>query len=233
MIFHSNQLSAVQWLYPGRGVLQFPPTIIYVGACPLARVLSIRYLGVQITLDLSWSTHITNLCNKIRKLIGLLYQRFYRNADTNTLLQLYKTFIRPHLEYCSIVWDPYLARKVQRFDLRVCLKNWDLDQEQLLQASNMVSLSDRSHAKLSHLYKTINDLTDYQDAPLCCKVHHYNARQANPWQLIVLRTRTLQFQRSFFPDTIRSWNSLPPEIVSCTSLCLESLFCHKCVASCP
>jgi hypothetical protein len=44
-------------------------------------------------------------------------------ADSSTLLQLYKSFIRPHLEYCSIVWDPYLIgdiemlEKVQRFAL--------------------------------------------------------------------------------------------------------------------
>ena len=58
-----------------------------------------------------------------------------------TLFQLYKTFIRSNLEYCSIVWDPYLVKdtqtleKVQRFGLRMCLKKWDLDQVQLLQAS--------------------------------------------------------------------------------------------------
>ena len=174
--------------------------------------------------DLSWSTHITNLCNKARQLIGLLYRSFYKNADTKTLLQLYKSFIRPHLEYCSIVWDPYLAKdtealeKVQRFGLRVCLKKWDLDQEQLLQASNVISSDRRTHAKLSHLYKIMNELTDYPDAPLLHKVHLYNARQANPRQLVVPRSRTLQFQGSFFPDTIKSWNSLPSEVLSCTSL---------------
>ena len=137
-----------------------PPHIIFVGSCPPAKVTSVRYLGVQINSDLSWSSHITNLCNKARWLIGHMYRWFYKNADMKTLLQLYKTFIRPHLEYCSIVWDPYLVKdiealeKVQRFGLRMCLKQWDLNQEQLLQASNVVSLSDRrTHAKLSHFYK--------------------------------------------------------------------------------
>ena len=95
-----------------------------------------------------------------------------------TLLQLHKTFIRPHLEYCSIVWDPYLVKesealeKVQRFGLRMCLKQWDLNQEQLLQASNVASLSDRrTHAKLSHFYKIVNELADYPDAPLYSEVH--------------------------------------------------------------
>ena len=199
-----------------------PPPIIFVGDHPLAKVSSVRYLGVQINSDLSWSTHIANLCNKVRRLIGLLYRRFYKNADAKTL---YKTFIRSHLEYCCIVWDPHLVKdaealeKVQRFGLRMCLKKWDLDQEQLLQASNLVSLSDRrAHAKLSHLYKIMNELTDYPNAPLIHKVHHYNARQANPRQLVLPRAKTLQYQRSFFPDTIKRWNSLPAEVLSSTSL---------------
>ena len=100
-----------------------PPSIIFVGDCPLAKVSSVKYLGVQINSDLSWSTHINNLCCRARRLTGLLYRRFYNNADTKTLLQLYKTFISPHLEYCSIVWDPYLSKDTavytQTYDLMI------------------------------------------------------------------------------------------------------------------
>ena len=71
-------------------------------------------------------------------------------------------------------------------------------------------------------------------------MHHYarkyttrdNARQANSRQLVVPRARTLQFQRSFFPDTIKSWNSLPSEVLSCIlCLCLESHCKHSYVQS--
>ena len=134
-----------------------------------------------------------------------MYRRFSKNADTKTLLQLYKSFIRPHLEYCSIVWDPYLAKdieaieKVQRFGLRMCLKQWDLNQEELLQVANVTSLeSKRSQAKLSHLYKIVNELADYPNAPLLPKMHHYNSRRTNSRQFVQHRAKTTQFQRSFF-----------------------------------
>ena len=102
-----------------------PPPIIFVGDYPLAKVSSVRYLGVQINSDLSWSTHIANLCNKARRLIGFLYRRFYKNADAKTLLQLYKTFIRPRLEYCCIVWDPHLAKDTEA--LEKGLEVWTAD----------------------------------------------------------------------------------------------------------
>ena len=148
-----------------------------------------------------------------------------KNADTKTLLQLYKSFIRPHLEYCSIVWDPYLAKdieaieKVQRFGLRTCLKQWDLNQEELLQVANVASLaSRRSQAKLNHLYKIVNELADYPNAPLLPKMHHYNSRRSNSRQFVQHRARTTQFQRSFFPDTIKKWNLLPAEALAVQSL---------------
>jgi len=51
-------------------------------------------------------------------------------ADTPSLMKLYLTTVRPHLEYASSVWDPYLEKdieaieRVQKFGLKVCPKNW-------------------------------------------------------------------------------------------------------------
>lgn len=180
--------------------------------------------------DLGWSPHINNLCAKARRLIGLLYRRFYKHANSSTLLQLYKSFIRPHLEYCAVVWDPHLAKdvealeKVQRFALRMCLKNWSLDHDQLYQRSQVPHLSlRRSNAKLVHLFKIVNDLCDFPDAPVHLREPAYNNRQANPLQLTSIHARTNQFYNSFFPKTISTWNSLPPPILSSSSLiCFKS-----------
>ena len=53
-------------------------------------------------------------------------------------------------------------------------------------------------AKLSHLYKIVNELADYPNAPLLPKMHHYNSRRTNSRQFVQHRARTTQFQRSFF-----------------------------------
>ena len=49
-----------------------PPTLTLNGA-PLSHATSYKYLGVLITQDLMWSSHISNICNKTRWLIGILY----------------------------------------------------------------------------------------------------------------------------------------------------------------
>ena len=115
----------------------------------LTRAHHHEYLGVTSTPDLSWSLHITNICKKTRKQIGLLYRNFCRFADSSTLLKLYTSFVRPHTEYASAIWDLHLSNNIlaiegtQKFAMRVCLKNWRADYDLLLNLAQLPRLSSR------------------------------------------------------------------------------------------
>ena len=78
----------------------------------LSRVNSVKYLGIHLTTDMSWATHITNISGKTRKLIGLMYCQFHLHKP-ETALVLYKTFIQPHMEYASIMWNPHQCVDIQ------------------------------------------------------------------------------------------------------------------------
>ena len=95
-----------------------PPQIILNDQCViLDRVQSYKYLGITLTSNLSWSPHNSVHCNKTRKLTGLLYRRFYQHASSSTLLKLqYCSFIRPHLEYTSIVWNASLKGEIEQLE---------------------------------------------------------------------------------------------------------------------
>jgi hypothetical protein len=73
-----------------------PPPILYVSGTPLQLVSSARYLGIELTQDLSWSLHISHLCAKAMQATYwiLLYHHFYKHANTDCLtldlLQLIK-----------------------------------------------------------------------------------------------------------------------------------------------
>ena len=201
-----------------------PPSLTIDGT-PLIEVTEYKYLGVTITSDMTWSPHITNVCNKSRKLIGLLYRRFYQNSSSHTLLKLYKSFIRPHLEYSSVVWNPHLKgeiealEKVQKFALRVCTKSWDSHYKDLLSRASLTSLQTRRvQASLCHLYKIIHNLTDFPEAPVSNREIPYNNRSVNAQSLSVLPFKTSAYQNSFFPSAICNWNKLPKETLECESL---------------
>ena len=171
---------------------------------PLTRVYSYKYLGITLTSNLSWSPHI-NCCNKTRRLIGLLYRQFYENATSPTLLKLYCSFIRPHLEYAAIIWNPALKgnieslENVQKFALWVCMKSWNTVYDELLTSAKLPSLQDRrTVASLCHLFKIVKGLTDFPDAPVHAKTHNYDTRLSDKSLFIVPQYRTNAYQTLFF-----------------------------------
>ena len=198
-----------------------PPPNLTLNNAILARVTSYKYLGVLITTNLMWSAHISNICNKTRRLIGILYRKFYKHSSSNTMLRLYSSFIRPHLEYATPAWDPFLKKdidlieNVQRFALKVCTKSWDASYTSLLEATHLPSLQTRrTHAKLCNLFKIVNSLTFYPDAPTQYRQQPYPSRSVHSSALVPLQCHSLQYQSSFFPSSISAWNSLPQDIVS-------------------
>ena len=70
----------------------------------------LQVLGVLITNNLTWSAHIGSICFNAKKILGLIYRRFYTSSNQETLKQLYISLVRPHLEYACHVWDPTLPK---------------------------------------------------------------------------------------------------------------------------
>ena len=76
----------------------------------MEKVSQYKYLWVTINENLTWSSHISEITNKARRMVGLLYRQFYSWTSTPALLQLYTSLVTLHLEYTSQVWNPYLIK---------------------------------------------------------------------------------------------------------------------------
>ena len=71
----------------------------------LENVEKIKYLGVTITNDLKWNTHISNFCTKANRTLGFLGRNLVA-CPLDVKESAYKGLVRPILEYGSSVWDP-------------------------------------------------------------------------------------------------------------------------------
>ena len=144
-----------------------PSPSLTLGNVALERVHQYKYLGVLISDDLKWDKHIDHICSKVRKLVGMIYRNLYQYSDPSFLLMLYKTIVRPHLEYCSILWDPHQSylnnqlQSVEKFALRVCLKLWGTSYENLIVSADIPPLEvRRNRNKLLFVYKVLYKLTN-------------------------------------------------------------------------
>ena len=63
-----------------------------------------KHLGIYLDEKLNFSNHIKKNISKANKGIGIL-RKFYNVSPRNSLITIYKSFIRPHLDYGAIICD--------------------------------------------------------------------------------------------------------------------------------
>ena len=71
---------------------------------PVARTTCQKRLGLYLDESLSFSDHINAKISKANKEIGII-KSLSNKFPRNSLLTLYKYFIRPQLDYCDIIYD--------------------------------------------------------------------------------------------------------------------------------
>ena len=87
-------------------ILDFEKANYTLEGTVLKNVESIKYLGVTITNDLKWNTHISNVCAKANRTLGFFRRSLY-SCPPNVKAAAYKGLVRPVLEYGSSVWDTH------------------------------------------------------------------------------------------------------------------------------
>ena len=75
---------------------------ISLDSIPLKQVTEVKFLGIYIDEGLTWKSHISYICKKISKSVGIMY-RFCFLLSSNTKKSLYYTLIYPYLTYCTTV----------------------------------------------------------------------------------------------------------------------------------
>ena len=106
------------------------PTYI---SCAWSHHNHVHHSGYYSLVSLIFGTTIPTSFNKcFYTCIYCIYMH-----STRTVIYTYVCLIRPHLEYASQVWNPHLLKdinkieNVQKFALRLCVKQWSQDYESL------------------------------------------------------------------------------------------------------
>ena len=81
------------------------------GTTPLTRVNSEKDLGIIIDTKLSFHEHISKKTKTANGILAII-KKCFLNINAEILKTLYKTLVRPHLEYANQSWKPYLKKHI-------------------------------------------------------------------------------------------------------------------------
>ena len=110
---------------------------------------------------LTFEEHITEITSKAHRVTGMIWRSFeFMNKDM--FLNLYKSIIRPIVEYGSCVWSPYLKKDIKRLEdvqrraTKLVKDVSDLSYEQRLKALGIPTLEyRRDRADMIQIYKSV------------------------------------------------------------------------------
>ena len=148
------------------------------------------YLGIQISADLKWSTHMTDLGKKAGSTLGFL-RRNLRNCPQECRRLAYVALVRSTLEYGEVVWDHYLKQdtekleRIQRQAARFITRDY-IYQElgcigRMLDFLNLPSLEERRRQlRLTMLYKIAQGLVPALPADAFLTAANRNRRRVRP-----------------------------------------------------
>ena len=157
--------------------------------------------------------------------IGLI-RKLWNFLPRPSLLQIYKSFVRPHLDYSDIIYDKAFTgcfqKKLEFIQYNAALAITGAirgtSREKIYSELGLESLQDRRwYRKLCVFYKMLNNMSPkYLSDIIPSTTRRYSSRNVNNIPLV--RANNNYFMNIFFPSTITECNKLDLSIRKSTSL---------------
>jgi len=180
-------------------------------------------LGVIITSDLKVSSQCAQAYSKANKMLGVI-NRTIKYKSEEVMMSLYKTLVRPHLEFCTAAWSPHyqkdkaIIEKVQHRFTRMMHGCKEKPYEDRLSQLGLWSLEERrNRADLIEVFKMYHGLSKLSFGTFF-EMCQSDRTRGHALKLVKHRSKTDLRQHFFSERVVNRWNRLDEDTVSATSL---------------
>ena len=194
-------------------------------------------LGVTVSSPFKFNKHINLMVSKAYAKLGII-NKVFKFKNKYAILRLYKSFVRPILEYASLVWSPYTVtyiNKIEKVQKRMCRMIPELNglpyQEQL-EALELLSLQARRlRYQLIFLFKMHKGLIDLHFSDYFAVKQKKSLRGHSC--LLMQKHANNNYRLNFFTvSSINLWNELTQGAIDAPSVnefkcCVADLFKKK------
>lgn len=179
-------------------------------------------LGITICDNLKVATQCAEATKKANKILGCI-KRTFTSRKKNIILPLYKSLVRPHLEYSVPAWRPFLIKDinllegVQRRATKVIKDFKNISYNERLFQLNLTTLETRRiRGDLIEVFKIFHGFTDINPREFFTLSD--SGLRGHAFKLFKPRAITNICKFSFAHRVVDTWNKLPVDIVNSCSL---------------
>ena len=182
-----------------------------------------KILGVLLDCNLTFKEHVYETVKKACKMCNIILMNF-KHFNNCTLTDLYKCYVRPILEYVSVVWSPHhiylidLIENVQRKFTKRLPGLYYMNYCDRLYFCNLEPLEVRRlHNDVIMLYKILHNHVSV-NLNNCISLSQTNYTRGNKFKLDKFRAK-LDVRKCFYAfRIINIWNSLNNHVVACSTI---------------
>lgn len=196
-------------------------SVLQFGDRPLKDSLEERDLGIIVDKSGSPTRQCIEAAKRANSTLGMI-KRTIVNRDKSIMLNLYKTLVRPKLEYCIQAWSPYwqkdkdVLERVQRRATRMINNCKGLSYEERLKKCGLTTLDKRrTRGDLIQAFKIITG-KDEIDSSIFFKLAECRNTRGHQYKLFKERVGTIK-GRFFSSRVIEHWNKLDKNTVEAST----------------
>ena len=188
----------------------------------LSVVANDKILGVLIDNNLTWTNHIDVLTKKIVSNLWLL-SRMKEYLSTDQRVQFYKSYVQPHIDYCSAIWGGTSQRnldRIYRLQKRACKIILDYQYENIatsMEELKILNIYERIFLKKAKfMFKISQSLTPeyinemFHTRPLNNTLQ--SLRSSTTINYVLPRPSKELFKQSLIYSGPLIWNNLPDKL---------------------
>lgn len=177
----------------------------------------VQDLGVRMSSQLSFSTHINMIVDKACSKSAWILSVF-QNRSKDTMMTLYKSLVRPLLEYCCPLWNPFKVSDIQSIEnvqrhFTSKIRGFEsLCYWERLKELNLMSLQRRRERYIIiYMWKILNCQVP-NDVGVNWIMNSRLGFKASVPSIAVNRKISQAYESSFSIHGAKLWNALPKSI---------------------
>ena len=192
-----------------------PPTQLplTINGVPLQQVETVKILGLQVTKNLKWDTHVKDILKKANGRLHLMKTLKHFKMPLFDLNNIFKGCVRPITEYAAPAWHPGLTsgesamlEKIQCRACKIMMGREYLSYENALVQCNLNTLSERREQLCKDFFQSLVSSDKFSSwlPPKRKDVHHRNLRNQNKFSLPICKTKRCQTSPLMYMT--KKWN---------------------------